>query len=357
MATPNQLKWASLTRAINEIKSPASFLKNMLYGVHNTYPTSAIELDFWRRGRMVAPFVKRGSPAFISKGHTEEFNQLTGFPHIRIKRPMKPTDLFDTRRPGTSIFIDSAGQSRAIAEYMAREMQNLDDDISNAEEYMVAQALRGQIAYSNLEEESFTITFPRSATHDITLTGTHLWTDALSDPRLDFSTADKLTTDDVNLNVTDVILGDTAAEAFIANTKVSTQLNQNSPQPGNGLRVGSLDLTQAWGTNGAMLLSPNMFGKRVWRYSRKLLLADGTQYDLIRPDHAEFIAVSPAAEWELAYGPTIDFKAFGDSTPRMTERFSKSWEVEDPSVRWILAESNPLPWPRRPDASVSMKVV
>ena len=40
-----------------------------------------------------------------------------------------------------------------------------------------------------------------------------------------------------------------------------------------------------------------------------------------------------------------------------SKRFSKSWEVEDPSARLLLIESNPMPVMRRPNATVSIQVL
>jgi hypothetical protein len=50
-------------------------------------------------------------------------------------------------------------------------------------------------------------------------------------------------------------------------------------------------------------------------------------------------------------------KAIGAGQVLSSKRFSKSWEVEDPSARMLLLESNPMPVMRRPNATVSIQVV
>jgi hypothetical protein len=50
-------------------------------------------------------------------------------------------------------------------------------------------------------------------------------------------------------------------------------------------------------------------------------------------------------------------QAIGAGRVLQSRRFSKSWEVEDPSARMLLVESNPLPVMRRPGATVSYSVL
>jgi hypothetical protein len=78
---------------------------------------------------------------------------------------------------------------------------------------------------------------------------------------------------------------------------------------------------------------------------------------LIRPGYVEFVANSPAAEFVTYYGAIEDMQAIGAGRVLQSRRFSKSWEVEDPSARMLLVESNPLPVMRRPGATVSMSVL
>lgn len=351
MATPNELKVSTLTRAINEIKNPRKFVFNLLYNNPVLLGTNTAELSYLVRGRQIAPFVRRGAAGVLVKGHSERFETVS-VPHIRIKRPMTPTDLLDKRRPGNPIFITPNEQSSMIREYVARELANMDDDISHAEEYLACMALRGAVSYVSADEESFKVTFPRSAANDVTLTGTDLWTNSASDPRKNFLYAAETVNDACSIQVTDVLLGKNAAEAFVNNSKVQTLLDNRR------VEAGGMNLTNSLDSDGALLLGTFGTGNiRVWRYSSQLALPDGTSFDCIRPDYAEFVSRSPSKEWVTYYGAIEDMKAIGDGQVLRARRFAKSWEVEDPSARWMLAMSNPLPCPRRPDASVSMKVV
>jgi hypothetical protein len=347
------LSYSTLTPAVNEMKAPNSMLKNYLFGRDVTVPTRQIELSFLRRGRKIAPFVQRNGAAIMTEGRNEEF-RIVQPAHIRVKRPMNPSELLNKRRPGSVIHIEAGGIQAAMRQYMADELGMLMDDVTNSEEYLCALALRGQISYQAADESAFTVTFPRSASHDVVLTGGDLWSAAsTAKPAQDFMDAGTLVNDDVSLNVTDVLLGADAADAFLACDEVQEKLNVNT---GVALKTGTIDLNNQYQESGAMLLGVYVHGIKVWRYARQVEVA-GSAVSLIRPDYAEFVARTPAAQMVTYYGAIEDMKAIGAGQVLQSKRFSKSWEEEDPSARMLLVESNPLPCMRRPDATVSMKVV
>ena len=346
------LNWASLTPVVNEMKAPNSFLKNFIWGNDQTKPARNIELSFIRRGRKIAPFVERNGEAIMVDGANEEFRTISPA-HIRIKKPMTPSDLLDRRRPGSVIHVNAGNIRSAMQEYIAREQRTIMDDIENSEEYLCSLALTGTITYEAADEASFTVTFPRDAAHDITLTGADLWSASTSVPRVDFLTAAQLVNDAVSLNVTDVIMGADAADAFLAHAEVTGAAGLLETRR---LITGSIDLTNQFLQSGAMFLGEYVHGIRVWRYARQVGVGSST-VDLIRPKYVEFVARTPAAQFVTYYGAIEDMKAIGSGRVLQSKRFSKSWEIEDPSSRMLLVESNPLPVLRRPDASVSVKVL
>lgn len=345
------LHWQTLTPAVNEMKAPNSFVKNMVFGRDIAVETRKIELSFLDRGRQIAPFVERNGAALLGEGRDETFRTIEP-PHIRIKRPMTPSELLEKRRPGSVIFPGSQGIAMAMREYMASELQMLGDDVTNSEEYLAAMALRGAISYSSADEAAFTITFPRDAAHDYALGAGFRWNEATGTPRQDFLDAAQLVNDAVSLNVTDVILGADAADAFLADVhgEIGNILDTRR------LMTGMVDLTQQFAESGALFLGTYVHGIRVWRYARTVSV-NGVSTDLIRPKYAEFVAVTPQADFVTYYGAIEDMKAIGSGMVLQSKRFSKSWEIEDPSVRMLLLESNPMPVMRRPNATVSIQVL
>ena len=348
--TPDVLRWTTMTPAVNEIKSPNNFVFNLLFaGNEQLMGTRAFEISYLRRGRQIAPFVKRNGAAIMISGHNEDFATVQP-PHIRIKRPMEPTDLFNTRRAGTTIFIDESEQERAIDEYMARELQNLTDDADESVEWLAANILRGTVSYVSEDEASFEIVTPRSATHDYALASGSFW-DETPNIRKDFFDVARLINTDVGGNPTDVLMGEEAAEHFMDDSTIASKLDNRN------IDAGTLQLMEQFNEAGAIFLGRLFNGVRCWEYSRKVSV-NGTEESLIRPKYAEFVTNTRAAQNTTYYGVIEDMKALSENGGSIrSRRFAKSWEEEDPSVRVALLETNPLPLPRRPDSTVSVKVV
>ena len=343
------LHYTTLTEAINEQKAPNNFLKNRFFGRDITVPTRHIELSYTRRGRLIAPFVKRNGAAIMTVGRAESFANVEP-PHIRIKRPMSPSDLMVNRRPGGVIFASGEDIGSAMRQYMADEMEMMLDDVTNSEEYLSALAIRGSITYAAQDEATFTVVSPRTATHDFALAGADRWDQTNSSPRKTFKTVMQLVNEDVGLGVTDVVMGADAAEAFLSNPESNTLLDVRR------FNTGTLDFNQQFQQDGALFLGTYVGGIMIWMYPRQVSVGS-TAVDLVRSKYAEFIARTPAAQFVTYYGAIEDMKAIGPGKVLQSKRFSKSWEEEDPSARMLLVESNPLPVMRRPDASCSVQVI
>lgn len=340
--TTDLLSWASMTAAVNEIKSPNSFLKEMLFSRHEPKETDNIEVSVWQRGRKMAPFVRRDGEAIAVQGGSADF-QVVQPPHIRIKMPIRPSQLIDDRRPGSPIFISGQGQRRAAQEFVAKELQALADDVSNREEWLCAQALTGTITYSVADGEHFTITLPKPVGH--TTSAVAAWTTTTVDPKVDFLAAKRLAHNAHGLPVTDAIMSQSAAALFMALSPVLTQLDTRN------LDAGRLTLAEQFRESGAIYLG-RYSGIDCWEYSR---LDEDSGSALIRADYVEFVSRVPAADNVLYYGAIADQEAF-ESGRYVGERFSKSWIQKDPSLRIALLASNPLPIMRRPGSVVSMDV-
>jgi len=340
------LEWSSLTGAINEIKSPNQFLKKLVFGNHETQPTEQIEFGVFTGDREVAPFVQRDGEAIPVSGYGEVFNTVSA-PNIRIKRPVKASELLFNRRPGTVIFQPNAGSIVSAAEaHVARDVKRLADLITNAEEYLCALAIRGVISYVSADEANFTITIPKPAGNNVTLST--FWDDPAGTPSANFLTAKQLCSDEVGLGVTHCILGSEAMTAFLQNDEVKALMDINN------VSAGAITLQTQFNDDGAIFLGV-FCGVQVWGYPRTVKVK-GVATSLIRAKYAEFLCVTPAAENTLYYGAIPDLDAF-EGQLFQAERFSKSWIQKDPSVMQMLAHSRPLPIPRRPGSMVSMKVV
>jgi hypothetical protein len=336
-------QWEYLTGVINEIKSPGTFLRNLLFRTNiETLTTEKVELSTISGDREIAPFVRKNGEAIPIKGYGATYATVEA-PNIRLKMPMTPSPLFFDRKPSTMIFPSSGEQISAIEAHVARDSQKLADMISNAEEWFAAMAIRGTVSYEVEDGEVFTITFPKPSGH--TLTVSPLWS-TTSYPEADFLTAQELISE-YGLVPTDAIFGRNASAAFIKNARVASLLDNRR------VDFGFLELQNPFREDGAIYMG-TFSGIRCWRYGRALTL-NGESVRMIRDDYVEFVCATPGAQNVAYYGAIPDWDAFEDGMFQ-GQRYSKSWVEKDPSVRVMLAHSRPLFVPRRPGSMVSMKV-
>ncbi len=347
----NELKWQTLSAAVNAIKSPNQFLKKRFFSNHQTYGTEDIEVHVIEGGREIAPFIRKNGEAVMAGGYSWK-RQVVSPPNIRIKRPFTPSELLFNRQPGSVIYPTGQDMAKARQAHIARDLQRLADLCTNAEEWLCSQAIQGTISYSVVDGEVFTITYPKPSTHNITLST--FWNDATPANvtfHQNIKTVKRLIADAVGLGVTDCILGQEASDAF---TALAAGGYIKGLITTSGITSGGVDFTQQYNDDGVLFLG-QVDGIKFWEYSRTADL-NGTATSMIRSKYAEFIAGSPAAERELAYGAIADMDAL-EGRVFQSERFSKTWTLPDPSVRNVLIASRPLPIPRKVGAHLSMKVV
>ena len=295
MASPRQvLSWASMTAAVNEIKSPNSFLQERLFSRHQSFETETVELSLLIGGRDVAPLIRKDSEAVLVSGYTEDFVSMK-FPTIRIKRPQTASEVMFTRRPGTVIFPGASEQLSAIEQHLARDLQRMSDLATNTVELMCSEALTGIITMSGTDSHNFRVDFERPAAHN--LSAATAWSTSSADPHVDFLESKRLLNDEHGLPLTDAIAAKDSAAEFLILDLVESRLDNRR------ITSGEMDLTNMFNASGAIFYG-RFFGVNFWEYGRAL---DGQ--DLIRAGKVEMVANVPAAENWLYFGAIPDMDA------------------------------------------------
>lgn len=341
------LTWTSLTEVVNLAKTPGNFLGKLISIDAQTIPTETVEIGTLRGERTMAPFVRRGSEALMVGGLGEEMYVVQA-PNIRIKRPFNAAEMFDNqRRVGTPVFPTGGEVVSATDRVIARDLTNMIYMVENAEEWMLAQALRGSISYSQLDEEVFTITFARSGSNVVT--PSIFWDQANNTPIQDVRAILRIVSEVNGGGITDVVLGSEASATFLSNATVLATIKTDT-----NLNAGSLDLSQQFRQDGAIFLGRWM-GLNWWEYARTVTI-NGAATALIRAKYAEFISTSRNAGWKKKFASIPDFDAFLGGSMEL-QRFSKSWVEKDPSALMALLHTRPLVIPTNPDTTVSFKMV
>ena len=242
------LTWTSMSDTLNLRKRPGLFLSNILGIDEETLPTETVEINTIRGERDIAPFVRVGAEAIMVAGLGSE-GYVIKAPNIRIKRPFSPGEHLFNRRPGEIVYPTNQGQViSTIEKRIADDLAYMDDMIVNAEEWMAAMALRGAISYSVADDEVFTITIPRAATHSVTPSvfwdGTPGNITAIANIRAIISLVAEN-----GQGITDAIMGSEAEAWFYKLPEMLSTINLNS-----GIKAGGIDLTQGPRSDGAIFI-------------------------------------------------------------------------------------------------------
>lgn len=351
------LTWQSMSRVVNNIQPNRNALSRLFFppSTIDTLDTETVELSTLEGDAEIAPFVKANAASILVGGDRETFATLST-PNIRISRTLEPSALMFNRAPGTPIFSSRQQKLSVTQRKIATALRRLNDRIVNTIEYMTAQLLRGSITYAVEDGANFTVTLPRSAENDTTLV-TATWWDAdqttnTARPIEQFDYA-KLRLSTIGLPVNGVLFGE---EAYLWFTRLLEPGNSAFKLFDRNINIigGGLDLTRQFSEVGLIPVG-SMMGIPIWRYPRSVKVA-GSDFPLIRPKYIEFFSNSPAAEHTLYYGAIPDMEAL-QSRLHIGTRYSKSWTTKDPSGLKMLVHSRPLPWFKRADSILSMKVI
>ena len=148
---------------------------------------------------------------------------------------------------------------------------------------------------------------------------------------------------DSGLVPTDLIMGEDALDAFLANAKVKDQLDTRR------IDLGNIDPELL--PEGAILYGRiKDVNVTVWSYDEWYLDASGTEQPMIDPK--KVLMGSRNARTSTNYGAIEDVEA-NAAVPR----FAKSWITKDPSARWLLVQSAPLLALHQSDAFLSAQVL
>lgn len=309
------------------------------------HPTNALEIDLVVGKRTLAPYVRacdEHKPVDRSGGET----RIVKTPYIKLKRNINACCDLLKRQPGESIYSLRTPQQRGT-EMLGNDLVELREMIIRREEWQGAQALL--TGKSNIRGDDYNdiVDFRMPTTHIIDgLTGTGLWSDPGSDPGTAIRTWSAMISASSGTTPSVGVLGTAAAAALLKNPQFKADLNTQS-----GLGAGTINLNNTATADGVMFLG-TAYGVRLYTYNEIFYDPEADINGEIIPSN-RFLLGSPTARSERHYGVIQDLQA---GNPEI-DYFSKSWEQQDPSIRWLGIQSAPLAIPFQPDAFVSAKVV
>lgn len=317
-----------------------------------TFTTESIAMDEISEDfRRLAPFVAPNVQGRVQKQY--------GWRTVSYKPAyVKPKDIVDpntnmfVRRPGEALTTGTLTPEQRFQATVTQLLINQRNKIDNRLEWMAAKVIQdGKVTVDGEDYPEVTIDFNRDPSLTRVLLGSAQWDNASADPIKDIQAASRASNELCGATGHRIIFGTDAFDSFSAWLTANKLMLINNDYRGSNTDVsliidgyeGLEYVGRVRGSNGA--------GFDAWVYSAKFTNDEGVQENLLDPTRV--IGVSQTVAGVQAFGAIRDRKA-GLAPLRY---FPKMWDVEDPSVTYLMTQSAPLLVPRYTNATWSLKVL
>lgn len=328
------------------MKRPRTFLRDTFFTGIKEFATKAVDIDIKVGTRKLAAYVSPLAEGKVVEGQGYRTDSFTP-PYVKEKVTIKPQDLFE-REAGATIYAGGDSPAARAARELGEKLGDLEDRFTRLEEFQCAQALDTGIVTCVGEGINATVDFQMPAAHKITLSGTDLFTDAASKPDEFLIDTCAMIAQASGLAPDRAIIGLDAWKAFSSNAAIKEKLNNRRIITGQINPQNLPNGVTYLGTFSDAGVDLDMYAYQEWYVDP----ATSTEKPMVPVD--KLWLGSTRARNKKLYGAIQDLKAGGLAA---MARFPKSWEQEDPSVRWLMLQSAPLMGLLEPGAFASAKVI
>ncbi|NYG46362.1 hypothetical protein GGD67_003833 [Bradyrhizobium sp. IAR9] len=344
----------ALNRVVEELPLNPAFFLNTFFTTVETSDTEDVKFDKVKGRRLISPLV---SPVVAGKVIREAGykTQSLAPAYIKDKRVFKPSGQFK-RRAGEKIGGTLTPEQRLQASVGFAVNEQLEMWIRRLE-VMSAEVLRtGKLVLKGEDYPEQVVDFEREAELSIVLTGPDKWDNAAVNPLNDIEDWGQMIFDASALTCRDVFMA-----SDVWKTVREKMATPDTDAVGRAMRL-QIDTTKetlesARASLGPILITPGVrlvavFGDyRLWVHADKYIdPLDGLEKEVLPA--GEVVMASREIEGVRHFGAIMDLKA----GIQARDFFVKSWEEEDPSVRYILGQSAPLIAPYRVNGTLGAKV-
>lgn len=313
--------------ALEEVKPSQNFLRDRYVTEVETSTTEYVDIDVMVGSRKMAAFVNPLGKSKIDQ-RVDGTTQSIKPPYLKPGRTINAADLqrrFQGEDPFNPMPLDQKLELLTL-----KDLADLRDYVNRREEWMIAKQLTTGAMTLSGEGISATITLPMLATHKLANTDliANGWDQANSNPLKDFSKIRRVIAKDSGLTATEVIFGATAWDLFESHTEVKAALNIWNSMPGQ--------LTPTAPMVGAVYQG-RIKGLDLWTYD-EWYIDDQTGAEDPMISDKKIVVISPALRAIRKYGAIMDLRSLV-----AVPFFPKVWEEEDPSVRYVVGQSAPMP--------------
>ncbi|XKE45747.1 major capsid protein [Halomonas organivorans] len=329
----------TMLEAVEQMKRARRFLTTLFFGAApRNFTTPHVDIDIIKGKRRMAPFVRPNRPGRVVD---RAGSVMRSYKPAYVKPKLETTagQLLNQRQPGEAIYLGRTPLDRA-GEQLARDFEELDDQISRREEWMVAQALStGQVNVVG-EGVDDVVDFQMDASH-IIVEATP-WTDAGGDPIGNLRTYKRLIAKDSGRTGAAAVLSVEAADGMLDNDDFRKKLDTRRIDLGMIVPEQLPDGVTYLG----YLRDP---GIDLYVYEEWYLDDNDVEQPMIP---AGGLVVGPTtSRCSMLYGAIQDVEAIEGGLFDV-DRYPKSWIEKDPGVRMLMMQAASLPGFHEPDAFV-----
>lgn len=327
-----------LTTAINEMVTPGMKVYDRIFrGKEHLEPSDRLAFEVISGSEKVLRSINIYAPATVTEKTGRKVITLTA-PRLAQKRFVHTAELNALRAYGQQVGTEM------MSTRIAREQKDMRSIMDRTLEFWAVNALKGTVYDSDMTTEL--VDYNVDSSHKVALTGTNLWSSANSDPVGRLRAWKRVIEKDAYTGITGWVafVAGNVMDALLDHTKVRELLRygKGSQLAENG-RIERLAEVELIEYNDSFL---DEKGNRQYYIPENYLLLVGLCDDLVDVPYAPIVD-------DDAPGGIGNIGADGNGVPY----FSKSWKEQDPSGRWIKAETRPLPVLQRPGAVIYAKVL
>lgn len=326
----------TMLAAVEQMKRARRFLSTLYFGASPVNsPTQYVDIDIIKGHRKMAPFVRPNRPGAVVDRSGAVMRSYKP-PYVKPKMETTAGMLLN-RQPGEHIYSGRTPLERA-GEQLARDMEDLDDQINRREEWMAAQALTtGEV---EVKGDGIDDVVDFQMSNDHLVTESTAWTDGAADPIADLRKYKSRIAKASGRTANACVMSAEAAEAFLTNANVKDRLNTRRIDLGQ-IRPEELP-------DGVTYLGYlNDPGMDLYAYEEWYVDDAGVEQPMVP---AGGLIVGPTnSRCGMLYAAIQDMEAV-EGAMFDVARYPKSWLENDPGVRWLMMQSAPLPGFHEPDA-------
>lgn len=320
---------------------PHMFLTKMFFGDRKLHSTRVVDFDIQKGKRRMAPFVNR-----LNKGKVIERSDLKAMrmepPYLKPKMVTTAEEIMK-RGPGEPVYVQDGSNAPAAraAKILAEDVTGLQMLLNRRIEWMAAKSLFTGIIPVKGEGVDLEIDLGYGTDQKKTLTGTAKWSaTATADPVGDFVKWARQIKKLTGKVPRAAVVGRNAAISLEKNEAFTKALNNLRTEAG---LLGYKDLPEGAQYMGYIAKA----GLELFTYDEWYIDDEtGDEVEMV-PENAVLVGAA-TARCRRHYGAIYDVEAGNFEV----ETFVKSWTEEDPSARFVLAQSAPLTAIEEPEAFV-----